>query len=349
MFKASLPNASSYLPSIPTTQLVGHEGPIRCIQFSNDGKYCISAGHDRTVRLWNPTRLDPLSAAASVSMPTSEPQTLDSIPQALPIQSYTDGHAHPISAIALDDLSTTLLSTSDKALIVTDVITQKIKRRFQGHTGRINSVASSQDASVFLSGSYDGTVRLWDGRSWNTNPVQVLKEATDSISSTNILQGGDGVEIVTAGIDGKLRSYDLRRGLIHVDDLGSDVALTSVSHTSDRLCSVVSCLDGAIHIMERSTGVLLNTCYGGHVAGRYSLECHVTADDRFLVSGSEDGSAVVYDFENGKVVQRLNGHSKATCTVACHPKREHTSVVITGSYDGSAIVWSNGNRTHRSD
>lgn len=34
--------------------LRGHEGPVyRCI-LSHDGSYALSAGHDRTVRLWNP-------------------------------------------------------------------------------------------------------------------------------------------------------------------------------------------------------------------------------------------------------------------------------------------------------
>ena len=347
--RATDANAPSSLPSTPTARLVGHEGPIHVVKFSHDGKYCISAGHDRTVRLWNPTRVDPAYAStpsqsyANVGSPHHE-RPIDSIPHALPIQAYSDGHTHPISAIDLDDSSTTLLSSSDKTLVVTDVITRKLKRRFQGHTGRINSVACSSGGEVLLSASYDGTVRIWDGRSFSTNPVQTLSDATDSVSCVKVLQKeGELAEIVTACIDGSVRSYDLRRGLIHVDDLGKDVSLTSISHTSDYMCSVVACLNGALHIMERSTGTLLNTCFGGHTAGRYSLECNITADDQYLACGSESGAAVIYDFASGRVVQTMQGHTKATCSVACHPSRKHSSVVITGSYDGDAIVWTNGN------
>lgn len=148
------------LPSKPTSRLVGHEGPIRAVKYSHDGKYAITAGHDRTVRLWNPTRVDPAYVhgyeSNYVKNSTNTVVTkLESIPHALPIQSYRDGHTHPVSSVDIDDTSTTLLSSSNKAMIVTDVITQKLKRRYQGHTGLINTVACSSGGNVFVSGSYD--------------------------------------------------------------------------------------------------------------------------------------------------------------------------------------------------
>lgn len=355
-------DAPDTLPTTPITRLLGHEdGPIRAVKFSHDGKYCISAGQDRTVRLFNPTRIDPAyvpnTNATLSAKDLSIGTDLDSIPPALPIQEYSDGHTHPISAIDIDDSSTTLLSTSDKSLIVTDVLTRKLKRRFQGHTGRINSVTCSSGGSVLLSGSYDGTVRIWDGRSFSSNPVQVLSDASDSVSCVKVLQdktpGHEICEIVTASIDGCVRSYDLRRGLVRVDDLNegkrikdqnhnAGIALTSFSCTSDFKCDAVSCLNGSIHLMERSTGTLLNTCFGAHTSGRYSLECNITADDQYIATGSEDGSVVFYDFVSGRAVQTLKGHTRPTCSIACHPSRKHSSLIITSSFDGSAIVWTNG-------
>ena len=346
--QASNQNVKENLPSKPVTRLVGHEGPIRAVKFSHDGKYCLSAGHDRTVRLWNPTRIDPayshihnidtIGVAPSSTMTTP----IDSIPHALPIQSYSDGHTHPVSSIDIDDTSTTLLSASNKAMVVTDVITQKLKRRYQGHTGMINTVACASAASIFASGSYDGTVRIMDGRSFNSNPIQVLSEAKDSITSVKILEKANEIaEICTVSVDGSIRTYDIRKGCINVESFGQDVSLTSVAYTSDFLCSVVSSLNGAIYVLEKDTGSLINTCLGGHKAGRYSLDCTLTADDQHIISGSEDGNAVIYDFVSGQVVQTLQGHKRATCSIAAHPIRNHSSIVITGSYDGDAVVWSN--------
>jgi len=347
VMRAKVSDPPPHLPSAPIARLVGHDdGPIHAVKFTSDGKYCLTAGHDRTVRLWNPLRIDPAyeygnaAPANDVERPPKSEVSIDSLPHALPIQVYSDGHTYPISAIDIDDSSTTLLSATDKTLVVTDVLTRKVKRRFQGHTGRINSVATSADGGVFLSASYDGTVRIWDGRSFSTAPVQTLSDATDSVSSVTILERKNELcEIVTSSIDGRLRTYDLRRGLMSEDDLGKNLALTSFAHTSDGLRGAISCLNGAIHVTDRSDGTLLNTCFGSHTAGRYSLECKVTADDRFVVSGSEDGSIVFYDFASGCVAQTLEGHGKATCTVAVHPNKANSSVTVSGSYDGNAVVW----------
>mmetsp|Transcript_11686 Transcript_11686/g.21850 ORF Transcript_11686/g.21850 Transcript_11686/m.21850 type:complete len:368 (+) Transcript_11686:147-1250(+) len=351
---ASMKDTPPNLPAIATSRLVGHdEGPIRMVKFTSDGKYCLTAGHDRTVRLWNPLRIDPAHQHyrnkqhdSSNTQGKESSLDLDSLPPALPIQTYSDGHNHPVSAIDMDDLSTTLVSASEKTLVVTDILTQKLKKRFQGHVGRINSVACSKGGSIFLSASYDGTVRIWDGRSFSKDPVQVLKDASDSVSCVKILENSerDVHQIMTCSVDGCLRTYDVRRGWMNTDDYGrGDMSLICFANTSDDLCTAVSCLNGSIHVVEKSTGTLLGTCFGGHVAGRYSLECNITSDDEYIVSGSEDGRVVFYDLKTGLVVQSLEGHERVTTTVACHPKVEHSSVVISGSYDGNAIVWTNGN------
>lgn len=33
---------------------VGHRGAVFRAKFTQDGQYCMTAGHDKTVRLWNP-------------------------------------------------------------------------------------------------------------------------------------------------------------------------------------------------------------------------------------------------------------------------------------------------------
>lgn len=345
VMRAAKSNVSGNLPTMPLSQLAGHDGPVRVVKFSRCGTYCIS-GDNSVVRLWNPIRADPAYTNEYNSNATTSycgEKAMKNIGRALPIQIYSDGHTHGIDAIDSDDSSTTLLSSSGKNLIVTDVISRKLKHRIQGHYGRINAVACSSNGSVFLSGSYDGSVRLYDGKSYTSKPIQILNEATDSISSIDLLQGEFESEIVTTSVDGCMRTYDLRKGLLKVDNFGGNMALTCVSHTSDHSCSVITCLNGAIHVIERSSGLKLNTCYGGHTSGHYSLQCDVTADDQHIACGSEDGRAVFYNFESGHIVQTLHGHHMATCSVACNPDQTKCSVTVTGSYDGNAIVWSNIN------
>ena len=79
-----------------------------------------------------------------------------------------------------------------------------------------------EEGSVVASGSYDATVRLWDCKSQSTKPIQVLEDARDSVSSLHVV----GHEIVTGSVDGKMRVYDLRMGMLYVDTIGRMYSLT---------------------------------------------------------------------------------------------------------------------------
>ena len=349
----------SSLPSVPSSQLIGHDGPVQCLRFTNDGKYCLTGGHDRTVRLWNPFRYDP----ASSTKQTTATKDNHGIPPAMPIQSYTSGYTHAITAVlATDSPHPLLLAASQRTLVVSDLITQQCKRRLQGHhVGIIHQIAvggGRHAADVYLTASYDATVALWDGRSSDVKPIQVLKEAKDSVTDVQVVlvpspsqpshnnhqEGGsnhDGqdhseVYLRTASIDGVLRTYDLRRGLLQSDDCGSPI--TSMAATKDGQCVAVSCLDGTIRLLQADSGELLNT-YRGHHAGNYSLQVGILANDSTIISASEDGVCVLSDLVQAHQVQTLEvSPGTPVCAVAAHPRL--SSVVMTASYDGSTIVWS---------
>ena len=87
---------------------------------------------------------------------------------------------------------------------------------------------------MVVSGSYDATVRLWDYKSLSTKPIQVLDEARDSVTTLQVV----GHEIVTGSVDGRMRVYDLRMGMIFVDVIGrmSFIALVSSGSLMEGTC-----------------------------------------------------------------------------------------------------------------
>jgi mitogen-activated protein kinase organizer 1 len=269
---------------------------------------------------------------------------LITLPRALPIQSYTDGISHSVTAIAVcevdhgKNIQRWLLSACDKIAVLTDIVTGKAVRRFRGHIGRINAVTFSQGAETCLTASYDATVRIWDIRSQSSHePIQCLKEAKDSVTAIHVMQDTiNGTAFIRTGsVDGVLRTYDLRMGVIQCDDCGSPIV--SLSPTYDKQSVAVSCLDGKIRLLDCDSGELVNVYESGHIAGQYAMQCSITANDTTLVTGSENGDAILYDIVQGGVIQKLQGHTAPTCSIACHP--EQSDVMVTASYDGNVVVW----------
>ena len=162
----------------------------------------LTGSSDRSIHLFNP-----LKASASASK--------DGL-----VQTYS-AHAYEVLDIAVTDDNARFASVGgDKQVFLWDVATARTLRRWSGHFGRVNCVSiGGEGASVVISGSFDATVRLWDCRSQNTKPIQVFEEARDSVSSVHVVEH----EIITGCVDGRLRVYDLRMGMMFVDVIGRTV------------------------------------------------------------------------------------------------------------------------------
>jgi mitogen-activated protein kinase organizer 1 len=64
-----------------------------------------------------------------------------------------------------------------------------------------------------MSGSYDASVRLWDVRAQSKQPIQIMQDARDSITSIVV----QDAHVVTGSVDGHVRWYDVRAGEMRVD------------------------------------------------------------------------------------------------------------------------------------
>lgn len=195
--------------------------------------------------------------------------------------------------------------------------------------------------SVIVTGSFDGTVRVWDLRAKGEKAIMVLGEARDCVSSVAV-QGG----VIYAGsVDGRVRTYDLAMGVVDVDVLGASV--TSVMPAAAGDCYLVGTLNSKLRVMDRASGKCLQTCKDEKVINEtYRLRSTFAAGDALVVSGTEDGRVIVWDVLTGEVKHRL--WHKAEPSGGAGSKKDVVSAVAwnqlrkqwaSAGGDGTVVVW----------
>ncbi|MCJ1432663.1 hypothetical protein MMC27_002020 [Xylographa pallens] len=293
-------------PNRLTATLTGHGGPVHCVTFSaGAGQYVLTGSSDRTIRLYNPLKAAPSALAADASPPTAPGL----------IQTYA-AHGYEVLDLAVSADNARFASVGgDRQVFLWDVATGRTLRRWAGHGGRVNAVALGGPAQeVVVSGSFDATVRVWDAKSAAPKPVQVFDDARDSVSSVAVM----GWDIVAGSVDGRVRVYDVRMGVVHTDVVGYPV--TSVALTGDGAAVLVSTLDSTVRLLDRADGQLLQA-YKGHANAEYRVRSCLGLHDAVVVSGSEDGYLYAWNLLEGKVVERMRAHEgKVASAVAWNGK-----------------------------
>lgn len=308
----------------PLARLTDHKGPVHAVTFSaGTGQYILTGCQDRQVRLFNPNtrRL---------------------------IQTYS-AHGYEVLDLAVSEDNARFVSGGgDKTVFLWDVATAVTTRRFAGHAGRVNAVAfGGEGDGVVISGSFDGTVKVWDTKSRSDRPIMTFSEAKDAVSSIAV----HGHEVFAGSIDGRVRVYDLAMGHVDTDVVAPGKGATSVMPTRAGDGYLVSSLDSTLRLMDRPTGKCLQ-----HFKDKesfknetYRMRSALAVGDAYAFSGSEDGRVIVWDVLTGDVVHRL-WHKEWSSSGFSEPqsKKDVVSAVAwnqlrkqwaSAGGDGTVVVW----------
>lgn len=242
------------------------------------------------------------------------------------------GHRYEVLDVAASSDSSTIISAGmDKVALIWDVTAAQVTRALRGHSGQINAVKYNKESSIAITASFDGTVRMWDLKSKSRDPVQILDEAKDSVSSLSATD----YEVVTGSLDGKVRKYDIRQGMLHIDDVQAPVS--SVCFTGDTQCILTNCLNDAVYLIDKDSGDVLQI-FKGHQNSTYRIDGSLTKNDAIVLSGSEDGYVYcwsltevhfpfhcvclnIFLFQATLVEKLCHPRHRVVHSVSCHPKQ----------------------------
>jgi mitogen-activated protein kinase organizer 1 len=197
-------------------------------------------------------------------------------------------------------------------------------------------VKLNEESTVLITASYDQTVKCWDLRSSNRDPIETMKDFKDSVTSLEISEAS----IICGCVDGKVRIYDLRNGLLQTDDMYDPI--TCITLSEDKKTLLCNCLNeknnGNLKLVEISTGKILNE-YTGHQHNSLKIESKFENDYLNIISGSENGDIFHWNLLTSNIQYITNkAHSKGVSSIAYHPTKK---MFLTSSYDGSVKVWNN--------
>ncbi|KAI4731825.1 WD40 repeat-like protein [Aureobasidium sp. EXF-10728] len=316
---------SAQFPTRPISRLTGHNGQVLALCYSaGSGQYLLTGSTDRQIRLFNPAT-------------------------GLEVQKYS-AHGYEVHDLSVAQDNDRFVSVGgDKTVFLWDVATHQTLRRWTGHAGRINACAfAGENDALVVTGSFDSTVKIWDCKQRGEKPVISLSEARDAVSSISV----SGAQVLAGSVDGRVRCYDVRMGVVEQDVLGQPV--TCVKSTVNNDSYLASTLDSTLRLMDKRDGKLLQAFRHAEFKNEnYRLRSTLAAADSLALSGSEDGHIYVWDLLTGGLVHKLKHSAPALADgtksfVSMSSKRDVVNSVVwnqlrkewaSAGGDGSVVVW----------
>ncbi|XP_077538515.1 WD repeat domain 82 isoform X1 [Haemaphysalis longicornis] len=248
---------------------------INSIDFSPNGETLISSSDDDSIVIYDCEK-------------GTHKRTLNSKKYGVDLIHYTHAANTAIHSSTKVDDTIRYLSLHDNKYI----------RYFPGHTKKVVTLCTSPVDDLFLSGSLDKSLRLWDLRSPNCQGVMHL---------TGRPVGNFDPEglIFAVGLNSELvKLYDLRtfdKGPFNTFKLPQDrdCDWTGLKFSPDGKSILISTNGPLIHLIDAFQGTPQQTFTGQTNNKGIPLEASFSPDSQFVFSGSTDGRIHVWSTAEG--------------------------------------------------
>jgi Prp8 binding protein len=289
----------------PIMLLTGHEGEVFSSRFSPDGKAVASASFDRQIYLWS-TQGECRNYAALL------------------------GHAGAVLDVHWNSDGDRLLSAStDKTCAVWDADQGTRIRRLRGHTSFVNSCCPAKDSFDVVTGSDDGTIKLWDQR---RRPY--VSSLANKYQVTSVCYGATTDTVITGGLDNMVKVWDTRKMAVLYEMSGHADTVTGLKLSPDGTHVLSNGMDNTVRMWDvrpYAKQRLAKTFVGAqHGFEKNLIKCSWTPDGKHVAAGSADRNVYIWNVASGAIKYKLPGHTGSVNDVDFHPSEP---IIVSGASD----------------
>lgn len=271
---------------------------LRSIAFSSDGKSLITSSTTGSVSadIWD------ADTGAHLRSLGSNPTT------GIVAASPRDG------AIACGDANRTKIYLRDGRIL-----------NLEGHADWIKAIAFASDGSQLLSGSNDGSLKLWNA----TTGELISSQESFSAPVRSVVFSPDGKLLASASKDGWVRIWSPSSGSLMRAIPAHKREITSLTFSQDSKLIATSSYDG-LAVLEASTGTAVRSF--SQNGNTYAV---IAPDATFLASGSKDGDVTIWDLTTTHSRSFAIGTASAIRAMAISPN----SRFLAAASEQRVVIW----------
>ncbi|OAX39900.1 WD40 repeat-like protein [Rhizopogon vinicolor AM-OR11-026] len=282
---------------------------VERIALSPNGKTVASGSYDGIVRLW------------------------DIETKKVPYQKLRGETGGVICVIHLPDVRRIITCSGDDSLMLWDLesgerIGDAWKDDGNDHLD-VERIALSPNGKTVASGSYDGTVRLWD-----VETKKVVARWTGEYRAVSVCWSADGERVLTGYSKGMIRVWNIRSDNTILGPIKTghkELCVATYFHNKTKIATGGED-ENAVTIWDSKTGKLLSTVK--HDSPVWSLAS--TFDQKKLVSGSFNGSIRIFDTATWNQIAILQGHENEVGALALF---QNDRLLASVSTDMTVRLW----------